>query len=271
MASYKKTIEELRAARDQRTKSNPLSWLNLAGLFPLEEGQTGFGRDETNGICLSGFPLAHCGYFSLHQDQVTFHPAPKVKFNCNHPGPETRPLITDRNPDPDLIDIGTITLKIIVRGQAIFVRAWDRESPVGRQFNGFIYFPIREEYRIKAKYIRFDRPKVVQRVDIIGTESEGRYLGLAQFSLNGVDCELTAEKDGDKLLFHFTDSTSRVSTYGGGRKFSVLQPDGDQIILDFNLAENWPCAYTPFATCPMVPPENRLSVKIEAGEKKYLD
>ncbi len=96
-------------------------------------------------------------------------------------------------------------------------------------------------------------------------------MGRVEFSLNGVNCELEAEKSDDKLLFHFTDVTSKVTTYGGGRKFSVPLPEGNEIILDFNLTENWPCAYTPFATCPVVPQENRLSIKIEAGEINYLD
>jgi len=106
---------------------------------------------------------------------------------------------------------------------------------------------------------------------MIGTETEGQFLGQAQFTLHGADCKLEAEKDGGQLLFHFTDGTSKTSTYGGGRKFNSPLPENNEILLDFNLSENWPCAYTPYATCPLVPQENSLPINIEAGEKKYLD
>jgi uncharacterized protein len=106
---------------------------------------------------------------------------------------------------------------------------------------------------------------------MIGTETESVYLGQAQFSWNGVDCALEAEKNGDKILLHFDDKTKTDTTYGGGRKFNVPIPQGNEVILDFNLAENWPCAYTPYATCPVTPIENRLSIRIEAGEMKYFE
>lgn len=124
---------------------------------------------------------------------------------------------------------------------------------------------------VKAKYIRYDPPQKIKRVDMIGTETEGFLLGQAQFTFHRVTCTLEAEKDGEKLLFHFTDETSKTTTYGGGRKLRVLPPESDEVILDFNIAENWPCAYTPFVTCPMVLKETRLPIKIEAGDLKYKD
>ena len=265
------SIENIRLREDNESKSNPLSWLNLAGLFRLEEGENTFGSDESNHISLSGFHQPFCGNFSIKDGKVTFHPSNNVIFTSNKPAPETRPLIFDIDNEPDLINIGTITFKIIVRGEATFVRAWDSESPVGKQFTGFKYYPVNKEYRVTAKYVRYDPPKNIKRLDIIGTESVGQFLGQTQFSLHDMDCTLEAEKSGDKFLFHFTDATSKVTTYGGGRKFSISQPKGNKLILDFNLSENWPCAYTHFATCPVVPQENRLPIKIEAGEKKYFD
>ena len=162
-------------------------------------------------------------------------------------------------------------MKIIVRGAATLVRAWDRESPAGKQFMGFKYYPVDEKYRVTAKYVRYDLPKIIKRQDIIGTETEDQLLGQARFSLNGAECTLEAEKSDGELLFHFMDRTSKVTTYGGGRKFTTPEPEGEELVLDFNLTKNWPCAYTPFATCPVVPQENRLPIKIEAGEKKYFE
>ena len=108
-------------------------------------------------------------------------------------------------------------------------------------------------------------------MEVIGTEIDSMFLGQAQFALNGVHYTLEAEQSGDELLFNFTDGTNKDTTYGGGRKFYLPIPKGDEIILDFNLTENWPCAYTAFATCPIPPKENHLPIKIEAGEMKYSE
>jgi len=140
-----------------------------------------------------------------------------------------------------------------------------------KDFAGFHYYPANPEYCVTAKYLRYDPPKPIKVAEIIGTEIDSSLLGQAQFTLNGVECMLEAEKSGDELLFNFTDGTNKVTTYGGGRKFYLPEPEGDQIILDFNLTENWPCAYTPFATCPVPLKENRLPIKIEAGELTYHD
>jgi uncharacterized protein (DUF1684 family) len=271
MATYVKSIQDFRENRDQKTKADPLHWLNLAGLFWLEEGENSFGKDASNRISLSGLPHGFCGVIKLSQGVVTFHPTQDLIFTCNNSHPETRPLFTESDPEPDLINIDSITIKIIVRGESTLVRAWDRESAAGGSFNGFHYYPVREEYRIKAKYIRHATPITIKRLDMIGTGIQSEFPGSAHFKLNGADCILEAENSEGKLLFHFTDSTCNVTTYGGGRKFLVPIPEGDEIILDFNLAQNWPCAYTHFATCPLVPQENRLTIKIEAGEKKYFE
>jgi uncharacterized protein (DUF1684 family) len=271
MGAYEEGIETIRKQRDQNTKSNPLSWLNLAGLFWLEEGENSFGSDPANKIALSEFPHPLCGKFIFRNGTVAFHPAPNVIFTCNRPDAIGRPLISDIEKEPDLITIGSITMKIIIRGAITLVRAWDQKSPAGKQFTGFKYYPVNEAYRVKAKYIQYDPPKIVERIDIIGTKTQGQYLGRVEFMMHGAACSMEAEKSDDKILFHFTDATSKLTTYGGGRKFSLSLPSGDEIILDFNLTENWPCAYTPFATCPVVPPENRLAIKVEAGELNYFD
>ena len=271
MTSYQANLNNMRSQRDEKILSDPLHWLSLAGLFWLEEGENSFGSDESNKIALPAFPAPRCGSLYFENGKVTLRPAKDVTFSSNRSSLENRLLISDVDKEPDLINIGNLTMKIIVRGSATLVRIWDREAPAKKEFTGFKYYPAKEEYVVKAKYIRSDPPKTVKRVDVIGTETEGAFLGQAQFTLHGVNCTLEAEKDGNELLFHFTDGTSKITTYGGGRKFRIPQTDKDEIVLDFNLTENWPCAYTPFATCPVVINENRLPIKIEAGEKNYFD
>jgi uncharacterized protein (DUF1684 family) len=269
--TYQESILKLRREEDERVAAEALDWFNLIGLFRLEEGPNSIGNDEENKIFLKQFPSSFCGNLILKNGVVTFEVAEDLVFTSNHPDVDTRPLLTDRDPEADLIHIGSLTLKIIVRGPATLVRVWDRDSAVKNAFSGFKYYEVDEAYVVRAKYLRHDPPILVKRYDMIGTESEGQFLGRALFTLQGVECALEAEKDGEQLLFHFTDGTNRTTTYGGGRKFRTAIPEGDKLLLDFNITENWPCAYTPFATCPVVPKENRLPINIEAGEKKYFE
>ena len=271
MTSYQANINNLRAQRDKNTSSDPLHWLNLAGLFWLEEGENSFGNDKSSKISLPAFPLAHCGAFYFKGGLITLQSAKEVNITINGRIPEARPLRTDRDKETDLINIGSLTMKIIIRGGVPLVRIWDSESPAGRNFTGFHYYPVKPEYRVIAKYIRYDPPKPIKIMEVIGTEIDSMFLGQAQFALNGVHYTLEAEQSGDELLFNFTDGTNKDTTYGGGRKFYLPIPKGDEIILDFNLTENWPCAYTAFATCPIPPKENYLPIKIEAGEMKYSE
>ncbi|MCF5922268.1 DUF1684 domain-containing protein, partial [Xanthomonas perforans] len=71
------------------------------------------------------------------------------------------------------------------------------------------------------------------------------------------------------LFFLFADRTSGKESYGGARYLFATSPRDGQVILDFNLAENPPCALTPHVVCPIAPPENRLDVAVNAGEKTY--
>ena len=269
--SYEKTIEVIRRQRDEKTASDPLHWLNLAGLFWLEEGDNTFGSAEDNKIILPALPHSQCGAFHLSNGLVTLQPTKGVNILFNGKTAKSRPLHTDRDKTPDLMEIGTITMKIIKRGEATLLRVWDKESPAGKNFEGFKYYPIDPEYCIMAKYIPYDPPKPTKTIDMIGTEATSVFLGQVQFSWNRINCTLEAEKNGDKLLFHFDDKTKEDSTYGGGRNLTVPIPQSHEVVLDFNLAKNWPCAYTPYATCPVTPMENRLSIRIEAGEKKYFE
>lgn len=269
MTAYEENIKNIRTARDTKTANDPLHWLNLAGLFLLEEGENSFGSSEGNKIALPALPCSNCGSFNFKDGIVTLHPAKDIHITINGITPETRPLLTDRDQEPDFISIGSITIKVIIRGGVPLARIWDRESPAIKNFTGFHYYPVKPEYRVVANYVHYDPPKPIKVMEVIGTEIDNALLGQAHFTLNGVECTLEAEQSGDELLFNFTDGTNKNTTYGGGRKFYLPKPEGDEIILDFNRAENWPCAYTPYATCPIPSKENRLPIKIEAGELKY--
>ena len=267
MNAYNEYVNTARKKREDSFASNPQSWLNLVGLFWLEEGENSFGRSPEAKISLPQFSLDFCGHFLFKNGLVTIHP--QTAMTMNNGAIESRPLYTDKDPQADTLEVGTLIMKIIVRGDATLVRVWDKEAELKKGFKRFNYYEPDPKFKVTAKYVRYDPPKPTIRIEGIGTEVQTFFMGEAQFTLNGKDYSLQAEESGDELLFNFKDETNTDTTYGGGRRFYLLPPEGDELILDFNLTDNWPCAYTPFATCPIPPKENTLKVRIEAGEKKF--
>jgi uncharacterized protein len=270
-AGYLERILSLRDAREKRMKNNPQSWLALIGLFHLKEGDNTFGADASNEIPLEKCEQAHCGSFHLENGKISVEPLFNSNITINNLIPESRFLRTDHDEEPDMIRIGSLTMMVLRRGQDYYLRVWDADSQEVRNFSGLKYFPVKPEYQVTAKFITYEPPKTIKVQDVIGTVYDGHLFGEAQFSLGGIPCTLVAEEDEDELLFSFTDKTRDDLTYPGGRFFTVKKPEGDQLILDFNLAVNWPCAYTAFATCPLPPAKNRLPVRIEAGEMRYQE
>jgi uncharacterized protein len=123
---------------------------------------------------------------------------------------------------------------------------------------------------VTARFV--PKPRRIPIHNILGQTEPSECPGYAAFRLNGHELRLypIMEQPGAKELFYiFRDQTSGKETYGGGRfLYSGLPRDG-HVVLDFNKAYNPPCAFTPYATCPLPPPENRLAMGIEAGERKY--
>jgi len=266
---YLERILSLRDERNNRMKTNPLSWFALIGLFRLEEGENPFGADSTNKIILPEFIQERCGSFNLANGNISLIPLPNSNFMINAKSLEIRFLRNDRDEEPDKIEISSLTMMILRRGENYYLRVWDKDSEAVKNFTRLKFFPVKPEYQINARFILYDPPRTIKIMDAIGTDSESHLFGEAQFALDGSDCSLVAEEAGDELLLSFTDKTSSDTTYPGGRFLTAAKPKNDCVILDFNQALNWPCAYTAFATCPLPPNANHLPVRIEAGEMRY--
>jgi len=267
--SYTEQILKQRADREKRLLANPHNWFSLIGLFPLMDGTNSIGGTGDNSIAIPGLPQEQFASLILEKGSVFLRGAVDSVMVNNKPA-ELRRLQTDHDAETDVLSIGSIHIIVIRRGERFFLRAWDVQSPAARNFSGLNYFPINPEYRIHAKFVSFPEPKIIPVEDVIGTNYEVKYIGKAIFTIEGIPCSLIAELDEEDLLFSFTDQTKSDDTYPGGRLFTTCLPENDMVILDFNLARNWPCAYTPHATCPLPPFENHLPVRIEAGEKRYF-
>ena len=120
-----------------------------------------------------------------------------------------------------------------------------------------------------ATWLPSDGKQTVDVPNVLGDVSPTPIAGTAVFKINGQELRLT-DLGGDAakgLFFVFSDPTSKTDTYPGGRFLKTGPVTNGTVVLDFNRAYNPPCAVTPYATCPLAPKENRLSVAIPAGEE----
>jgi uncharacterized protein (DUF1684 family) len=174
---------------------------------------------------------------------------------------------------PTLVTADSVTFFAIDRSGKKALRVKDSESPRRLKFAGLEYFPIDRAWRIEARWEPFEKLRMMPVANILGQSSMELVAGKAVFERDGKKLELLAIDEGPDapLFFVITDLTAGKETYGGGRHLYAERPkEGERtIVLDFNRAENPPCAFTPFSTCPVPPKENRLPFAVPVGEKTY--
>jgi uncharacterized protein (DUF1684 family) len=255
-ASFQDEIAQWRRQREERLKAEG-GWLTVAGLFWLHDGANTFGKDGDNEIVLPDGP-GHAGVFTLKDGKVT------VKTGA---GAGEKELWAD---SMDFAQAGRLKLFVIKRGERYGIRLRDPESEYRRNFHGIEYYPARESYRVTARLV--PDAKDIPTLNVLGQTEPLKSPGVAVFELGGREYRLRPvfeTPDAQELFYIFKDGTSGKETYGAGRfLYSALPRDGT-VVLDFNKAYNPPCAFTPYATCPLPPAENKLPVRIEAGEKNY--
>ena len=267
--SYREQIEQWRREREVHLKSED-GWLALVGRVWLKEGRNTVGGDPASDIVLPpGTAPTSVGTFYLQNGGVRFESAPGVGATING-RPAVRELMqSDAAGSPDLLRVRDLTMLVIQRGSRFGIRIKDKNSPARKSFAGLNYFPIRESYRLKAKFVPYSPPRKIAVPNILGETTEELCPGYAEFTLGGKAYRLEPIEAGDELFFIFKDLTSSKETYAAGRFLDAERPRNGEVILDFNQAVNPPCAFTPYATCPLPPRQNRLTVRIEAGEMRY--
>ena len=243
-------------------------WLPLAGLFWLKPGENNFGTDPKNSIVFPKGP-AHGGLFNLQGKTVTAKFAADSGAIIAGKAATSIELQPDTSGTPTVVELGNLRLYVIVRGERIGIRLKDLDSDAARQFHGAQFFPLDLSYRVTAKWLPSDGKQTVDVPNVLGDVSPTPIAGTAVFNINGQELRLT-DLGGDAtkgLFFVFSDPTSKTDTYPGGRFLTTDAVVNGTVVIDFNRAYNPPCAVTPYATCPLAPKENRLSVAIRAGEE----
>jgi uncharacterized protein (DUF1684 family) len=267
--SYETSVEAWRDRREQNLKSKD-GWLTVAGLFWLKPGPNRAGSDPTAQVLLPAHRApATLGWFDLENGKVTFRMAPDARVLVNGQLASHRELAPDTSGHPDVLQAGDFTMFVIQRGDRYGIRLKDVNSEYRREFTGLHWYPVKPQYRVVAKWIAFDTPRQIAITNVLGQTDYEPSPGYATFALHGHSYRLDPILEDDRLFFVFRDGTSGKTTYGAGRFLYSDRPREGKVVLDFNKAYNPPCAFTPYATCPLPPKQNRLAVNIEAGELKY--
>jgi uncharacterized protein (DUF1684 family) len=266
-AAYREAFEKWKQEQVDDLKKN---WLTLAGLFWLKPGANSVGSDPTNAIVLpQGTAAAHAGSFELQVETVTVKFLPGVQARIGGSAASSGQLQLDVSGKPTIVELGSLRMLAIKRGQRIGIRVRDLDSAAARNYAGPVFYPLNMNFRVTAKWIASDGKKTIDVPNVLGDVIPTPVAGVAKFSIDGREVSLT-DLGGDPakgLFFVFNDLTSKTDTYPGGRFLDTDPVVNGMVVLDFNRANNPPCAVTPYATCPLAPKENRLSVAIPAGEK----
>ena len=247
-------------------------WLSLIGLHFLRDGESRIGSAKDNDVVLAAGP-AHVGRVTVAPNgTVSLALAAGVDARIGDSTARTAELTTDAaGKKPTLVTCGTVTFFAIERGGKKALRVKDSASPRRKNFVGLDYFPIDPAWRIEARWDAFEKSRLLPVTNMLGQTAVEPVPGKAVFVHEGKTVELLAIDEGpDKpLFFVISDATSGRETYPASRFIYAERPRDGKIVLDFNHAENPPCAFTPYATCPLPPRENRMTFPIRAGEKNY--
>ena len=271
--TYRQEIETWRQEREERLQAEE-GWLTIAGLYWLNDGENTVGTGPTNDIILpSGSAPAHVGAFTVQNGKTTFEAAKEVTVMQHGKSVVAATLVpgpgTGAAPDDALV-IGELTLWLHKSGERSAIRLRDKASPLRKNFTGCRWFPIEPTYRVTARFTPYAEPKPIIMANVLGDREHYTSPGVVEFTLHGQELRLEPVSSGsDRLFFVFRDGTSGNETYGAARFLTADGPQNGQVVLDFNKAVNPPCAYNPFTTCPLPSRDNRLTLRIEAGELNY--
>lgn len=277
---------DLAAWRSQHAADlqKPAGWLSLTGLHWMEDGDNSFGSAADNKIKLATGP-AHMGVLRLDNKAVELLPPQGVDFAPDFliAGAAAKKQAIRVDPDDDKnaphLTIGSLNMYVIRRADRFALRVKDSKSPALLGFHGLKWYPGDSAYRVVAKWIPYSPQKTITLATLAGTTYDAPVPGAAEFVLAGKTYRLEPVLEDPKatqLFFVLRDPTSATTTYHACRFLYTVLPDhgleqSGLLTLDFNKLENPPCAYTPYATCPLPPAGNRLPIALPVGEKRYHD
>jgi uncharacterized protein len=258
-SSYQRKIVQWRAEREAKLKADD-GWLTVVGLHWLHEGVNTVGSDPNADAPLPSSVPTRVGTITLSKGKAHFKPASGVQL-------KEMDLKTDVTPQYDRLALGRVKFFVIERETKFGVRVKDNDSQARKTFAGLRWYPVDPTWNIQAKFI--PSPHQVSFDTEVGVKETDDSPGYVTFTRGGRDYKMEAVKEDDDLWFVFRDLTSGKTTYGASRFLYTPFPKGGFVEMDFNKAENPPCMFTDYATCPLPTPQNRLQLAVTAGEQTY--
>ena len=266
--SYQDTVDSLRQVRLDRLTS-PQGWLSVVGLHWLDQGINSIGAADDNTIQFPSITTETIGAYQVDGDQIFFGKVEGVDVQSG--GTEFMGGPIEVSIPPTILNHGPLYWYLLNRGGKYGIRLKDTTASNRINFKGLDYFEISDKYKIEAKVLEPLNTDSIAITNVIGQVTNFPVEAYLNFEIAERVYDLVALDNGDQTYFViFDDLTSGDTTYGGGR---FLYPDkpcdtcAQVTQLDFNLAQNPPCAFTDFATCPLPPMPNKLKFGIKAGEK----
>ncbi len=260
-AFQKQMDEQLRAAD---------GWLTLVGLHWLQEGENTVGADPRCTVPLpEGTAPKLVGTIKMADKKVTFSSAEGVNALVGEqPVVGEMELESDLNRNQTIISIGDVSFYLVIRGTRYGIRVKQENSPVRTNFDGRVWWPVDEGRRVAAEIEYYEPQKIVEVPDILGNVNETAMDCALKFQLDGRTYTLDAfGLPSGQFYILFQDLSCGNGSYPAGRFLVTEYPEDDRVMIDFNKAHNPPCAFTAYATCPLPPKQNHLSIAIQAGER----
>lgn len=263
---------EFRTWRLEREQSlrNPKGYLALVGLHWVEDGGYTFGSAPDNNIVFPpGRAPAHAGILRVRAGTATVASEPGVILTSDGQPFSKMKMNSDvSDQGPTKVQLGDLTFWLIERSHRLGLRLSDPQSPILQRYAGTKCFSYAPHWRLEARFESFTTPQSITMPSVLGSQTVEKSTGRLLFTVNGRQHHLYPSGSTDQDFFIvFADLTNGHETYGGGRFLKVPIPtEGQATVIDFNRAYNPPCAYNPYTTCPLPPSENKLAIRIEAGE-----
>lgn len=269
---YQQQIDEWFEGRIERLTSDT-GWLTLVGLFELDEGTHSFGSREGNTFKFPDPAPPTAGVITVEGGRIFLRPEPGVDIRTNGELFAATEMFPDTSEQFNRFTMGTITFYVIERSGPYYLRVKDTNSPYRKAFKGIERYPVDEKWRVAAHFERYPVPKSLRIKNVLGYDETIMCPGAIVFEHDGSEYSLEPIYfSGDKWELVFADATSGEETYGGGRSVDIAAPDADgKTYIDFNESYNPPCAFNPYATCPLPHPDNVLPFAVTAGEKAYAE
>jgi uncharacterized protein (DUF1684 family) len=268
---YVKTIEKWRSDEATNLKKET-GWLTVAGLFWLKEGINTVGAGPDFDVRLTdNFKKGKFGEIDFKNGVASLKVEDGVETQSDGKSISTTiQLVSDEKGKPTEIRTGSQTFYLIKREDRFGIRLKDSNSKARQAFKGQHWFPIDESYKVTVRLEAYPEPKEVMVPNVLGGKFKMKSPGTLKFALKGKEYSLQPVVEEDETLFIiFSDKSNLNETYTSGRFLYADKAVNGEAVLDFNKAQNPPCAFTPYATCPLPPVGNNLDVEIKAGEKRY--